>query len=141
MQLTKSEYLQFLHCPKSFWWIKHHPEDYPHGEISGFLQKLIEESIEVKLYVRKYFESRERTVKFQEVFETEDGLYTKIDMLEFNNDGEVVLYDITSSTSVNTDLTDICFQKICVERSGQQIDKPGFPIQKRCIFNTLLFKL
>ena len=123
MQLTKSEYMQFLHCPKSFWWSKCHPEDDPEWESSGFLQKLISESEEVKQHVHKYFKSRKRKVQFQVDFETKDGLFTKIDMLEYKKDGQVVLYDITSANSKKSDLTDICFQKICAERSGQQIDQ------------------
>jgi CRISPR/Cas system-associated exonuclease Cas4 (RecB family) len=128
MILTKTDFIQFLNCPKSLWFLKREPEKYPHGEFSLFLQKLVREGFEVEGYVEKYFEGSDRIVEFQRAFETEDGLYARADALEKTSDGEVVLYEVKSSTSVKTDaaqnhLKDACFQKICAERSGQPIDR------------------
>lgn len=129
MQLTKTDFIQYLNCPKSLWWLKHESESYPHGEFSVFLQKLTREGYEVERYVRQFFEAEEgRAVDFQSVFETEDGSFARVDALERTADGEVILYEVKSSTSVKTDtahnhIKDACFQKICAERAGQKIDR------------------
>ena len=43
MQLTKTDFIQYLHCPKSLWLLKKDPDHYPHGEFSTFIQKLVRE--------------------------------------------------------------------------------------------------
>ena len=92
------------------------------------MKKLTREGYDVERYVRQFFEGEgERTIEFQTVFETDDGLFARADALERASDGEVILYEIKSSTSVKTDIShnhlkDACFQKICAERAGQKID-------------------
>jgi len=129
MQLSKTDFIQYLNCPKSLWALKREPETYPHGEFSVFLQKLTREGYEVERYVRQYFDAiDERAVDFQRVFETDAGLFARADAFEATGSGETILYEIKSSTSVKTDadhnhIKDACFQKICAERSGQKIDR------------------
>lgn len=129
MQLTKTDFIRYLNCSKSLWWLKHQPDAYPHGELSVFLQKLTCEGYEVERYVQQLFETDgSRDVSFQRVFETDDGLYARADALERGSGGEVVLYEIKSSTSVKKDVShnhikDAGFQKICALRAGQQIDR------------------
>jgi hypothetical protein len=129
MQLSKTDFIQYLNCPKSLWLLKHEPEAFPHGEFSVFLQKLTREGYEVESYVRQYFQAeKDHAVDFQKIFETEDGLYARIDALEGTSDGKTILYEIKSSTSVKTDaahnhIKDACFQKICAERAGLRIDR------------------
>ena len=129
MQLTKTDFIQYLNCPKSLWLLKRDPENYPHGEFSAFMQKLVREGYEVERYVRQFFENAgDRSVTFQTVFETEDGLFARADAVELTGNGETVLYEIKSSTSVKTDnqhnhVKDACFQKVCAERAGQGIDR------------------
>lgn len=128
MQLTKTDFIQYLNCPKSLWLLKSAPDEYPHGEFSVFLQKLTREGYEVERYVRLFFErSVGRNVDFQRVFEAADGLYARADALEELGGGGTALYEIKSSTSVKTDdahnhIKDACFQVICAERAGQQIN-------------------
>lgn len=127
MPITKTDFIQYLNCPKSLWLLLNAPDEYPHGEFSVFLQKLTREGYEVELYVRQFFENAEgRAADFQRVFETKDGFFARADALEAVNDG-TVLYEIKSSTRVKTDaahnhLKDACFQVICAERTGQHID-------------------
>jgi len=127
--LTKTDFIQFLNCPKSLWLLKSDPGHYPYGEFSNFMKKLVREGYEVERYVRQYFEgASERDVSFQSGFETDDGLYARIDALEHMSDGTTALYEIKSSTSVKRDnqhnhVKDACFQKICAERAGQSIDR------------------
>lgn len=129
IQLTKTDFIQYLNCPKSLWVLKRDPQNYPHGEFSTFLQKITREGYEVERYVRQFFDGdAERVVNFQRVFETDTGLYARADAIEETADGRVVLYEIKSSTSVKTNaahnhLKDACFQKICAQRAGQTIDE------------------
>ena len=129
MQLTKTDFIQYLHCPKSLWLLKHDPGNYPQDEFSTFMQKLVREGYEVERYVQQFFDSAgDRNVSFQAEFRTDDGLYARVDALENMGDGTTALYEIKSSTSVKTDakhnhIKDACFQKICAERTGQKIDR------------------
>jgi len=128
MTLTKTEFVQYLNCPKSLWLLKRDPSIFPEGEFSAFLQKITREGYEVERYVREFFVAdADRAVSFQRVFETEEGLFARADAFEETADGRFILYEIKSSTSVKTDaahnhLKDACFQKICAQRAGQQID-------------------
>ena len=125
VRLTKTDFIQYLNCPKSLWVLKHDPDNYPHGEFSAFMQKLTREGYEVERYVRQYLESdKGREINFQAVFETDEGLFARADALEHTTDGEVILYEIKSSTRVKTDsshnhIKDACFQKICAEQIGR----------------------
>ena len=127
-QLTKTDFIHYLHCPKSLWLFKNEPTNYPQGEFSTFMQKLVREGYEVERYVRKFFEDADdRDLSFQTEFKTEDGLYARLDAFENLSDGKTALYEIKSSTSVKTDtkhnhIKDTCFQKICAERAGEKID-------------------
>ena len=129
MRLTKTDFVQFLNCQNSLWLLKREPENYPHGEVSVFLKKLTREGYEVEKFVRQYFEGLQgRMVDFQRVFETNEGLYSRAEVIETTDDGNTTLYEVKSSTSVKTDsahnhIKDVCFQKICAERSGQKIDR------------------
>ena len=55
MQLTKTDFIQYLNCSKSLWLLKRDPDNYPYGEFSAFMQKLTREGYEVERYVRQYF--------------------------------------------------------------------------------------
>jgi CRISPR/Cas system-associated exonuclease Cas4 (RecB family) len=127
VQLTKTDFIQYLNCPKSLWLLKVAPDEYPRGEFSVFLQKLVREGYEVERYVRQFFDDHAtRSAEFQSSFETEDGLFARADAMETAN-GKTTLYEVKSSTSVKTAAThnhikDACFQTICAERSGRQID-------------------
>lgn len=128
MHITKTDFIQYLNCPKSLWLLKNDPEKYPREEISEFMQKLIREGYEVERFVQEFFESNGNfEVDFQREFKAEDGLYARTDGFEIRKDGTTALYEIKSSTSVNTDskhnhVKDACFQKICAGRAGQHID-------------------
>ena len=128
MQLTKTDFIQYLNCPESLWLQKRNPDSYPYGEFSTFMQKLVREGYEVERYVRQFFEATDdRDVSFQTEFKTDDGLYARLDAFENLGDVKTALYEIKSSTSVKTDtkhnhIKDACFQKICAERAGQNND-------------------
>ncbi len=129
VQLTKTDFIQYLNCPKSLWVMKNEPDNYPDGEFSSFLQKLTREGYEVEGYVRKYFDETVTTdIDFQSIFDNGDGFFARADVLETTEEGDVILYEIKSSTRVKTSgshnhLKDICFQGICGAKAGVIIDK------------------
>ena len=127
MQLTKTDFIQYLNCPKSLWTLQHEPDNYPYGEFSTFMKKLTREGYDVERYVRQYFEEDGgRTIEFQTVFETDDGLFARADALERASDGQVILYEIKSSTSVKTDIShnhlkDACFHARLLRRRAASV--------------------
>lgn len=127
MELTKTDFVQFLNCPKSLWLRKHAPDEYPKGKFSAFMQKLTREGYEVERQVHDFFKAeQDRNADFQKVFRTDDGLFARADAFE-QTDGSSILYEIKSSTRVKTDaqhnhLKDACFQLIASERSGEAIE-------------------
>ena len=124
MRLTKTDFLRYLHCPKSLWILKREPENDPQGDSSAFDGKRARDGYEIERHVRQLLESTDCTVNFQQVFETGDGLYARADAVERTANGETVLHEIKFSTRVKDNhVRDACFQKICAERAGQQIDR------------------
>ena len=129
MQLNKSDFIQYLNCPKSLWLMLNKPFVYPHGEFSAFQSKLTAEGYEVESYVRAHVSGKPNSddYDFQRIFETDD-LYAKADMVCTNSDGTIDLFEIKSSTSVkdknpHNQLKDAAFQVIVAERCGQKIRK------------------
>ena len=129
MQLSKTNFIHYLNCPKSLWIFKRDSGNYPQGSFSTFLQKLTREGYEVEQHVRDLF-ARDGNcmVEFQKIFDTKDGLFARADVFETTEDGQFLLYEVKSSTSVKTarnhnHLKDACFQKITAERTGQKIDQ------------------
>lgn len=129
MPLTKTDFLHYLNCPKSFWLSKREPDNFPEGEFSAFQEKLVREGQDVEDYFRQFFESAgNHNVGYQVTFESPRCLLARPDGLEVDGDGRVTLYEVKSSTSVKTDtkhnqLKDACFQKICAEQAGQRVDR------------------
>lgn len=99
-QLTKTDFIQYLNCPESLWLLKNKPEDFPKGEFSLFLEKLIKEGYEVEEYAQQLFPNaiklpdfgsaeltkqeidKGNTQFFQATFVTEKGVFARIDILE-----------------------------------------------------------
>jgi hypothetical protein len=145
--LTKTDFIQFLNCPKSLWLLKNKPEIYPFGEFSLFLEKLIEEGYEVEEYAMQLFPNginlgskssiklTRETIKegksdifCQAAFKTEEDVFARIDILEKNEDGSFNIYEIKSSTEVKKNkqhnhIKDACFQKFVAEQVGYKISK------------------
>jgi len=99
-QLTKTNFIQFLNCSKSLWLLKNKPDEFPKGEFSLFLEKLIKEGYEVEEYAKQLFTNginlpefanpeytkteilNGNSVFFQPAFETENNIFARIDILE-----------------------------------------------------------
>lgn len=145
-QLTKTDFIQYLNCPKSLWLLKNTPEDYEKGEMSLFLEKLIVEGYEVEEQAQKLFPNAitlpdfgdpsitkqalndNGTVFFQASFQTDLGAFARMDVLEKLDDGTFHIYEIKSSTSISkkknhNHLKDACFQKYVMTECGYEVSK------------------
>lgn len=146
MILTKTDFKEYLICPKWLWVKKKKPELYVEGEMSLFLEKLIKDGYEVEAFAQKLFPdgveltgskeslisktkefmSKKQTM-FQATFQTEEGLFVKVDVLVFNTEtAKWDLYEIKASSEIKTDLQhnhlkDITFQTITAVESGVDI--------------------
>jgi CRISPR/Cas system-associated exonuclease Cas4 (RecB family) len=128
MQISKTDFIHYLNCPKSLWLLKHRPDRYPYGEFSNYMKKLTAEGYEVEAYVQSLLRSQPdaASYSFQSVFQTQRGLYAKADVISDNGDGTINLYEVKSSTSVknsgqHNQIQDAAFQKIVAEKAGLKI--------------------
>jgi len=145
MILTKTDFIQYLNCPESLWLLKNRPDEYPNGEFSLFLEKLIKEGYEVEEYAKMLFPQgvdiplnasldytlaqleKERFL-FQPSFITESNVFARIDVLEKLDDGRYHIYEVKSSTSIKKDrkhnqIKDASFQKFVLQENGLEISK------------------
>lgn len=148
MQLTKTDFIQYLNCPESLWLLKNRPQVYEEykGEFSLFLEKLIQEGYEVEEYAKQLFYSgfdlpenaslaytkeqlgTANKVFFQPSFITDKGVFARVDVLEKLANGTFHIYEIKSSTSIKKDkkhnhLKDACFQKYVLQECGYTVSK------------------
>ncbi|RYH74444.1 DUF2779 domain-containing protein [Flavobacteriaceae bacterium 144Ye] len=146
MQLTKTNFIQYLHCPESLWLLKNKEGDYPNGEFSLFLEKLIKEGYEVESYAQELFPNGNKlpsfttpeqtsfalkdnnTHYFQPSFQTEKGAFAVIDILEKKDDDTWHIYEVKSSSSIKTDskhnhIKDACFQRYVMTECGYNISQ------------------
>lgn len=128
LQLTKTDFIKFQNCPKSFWLERNKPEVYPHGKFSGYMKKLAQEGYEVEAHFKDLILSRPDHTRFQFQFEftTADGLMAKADAVRHNDDGTIDLFEVKSSTSVKKDakhdqVKDAAFQKVVAEAAGYAV--------------------
>ncbi len=126
MNLTKTDFIQFLNCPKSFWLMRNKPDECPCEELSEYGQKLIKEGYEFESYVTQLIKNLPDTssFEFQKTFETEDGLFARLDIARHNDDGSINIYEIKSSNSVKDEhIYDTAFQAAIVRRLGAKVGK------------------
>ncbi len=128
--LTKTDFIQYLNCPKSLWLKHNRPGDYPEGSFSSFIVKLSAEGYEIESYVKQAFlrHSDAGAYNFQQDFLTSDGLYARCDIVKSNLDGTIDLFEIKSSTSVkdkrsHSHLKDAAFQLVSAQRAGESVGK------------------
>jgi len=147
MHLTKTDFKEYLICPKWLWVKKNKPELAVDGEVSLFLQKLINDGYEVEDFAQQLFpygvelagSSSEllsttqellgkKQTMFQATFETAEGLFAKVDVLAFDPETESWnLYEVKACSSIKTDLQhnhikDVTFQTIVAEKVGVPIN-------------------
>ncbi len=130
MQISKTDFIHYLNCPKSLWLLKHKSDQYPHGEFSDYMKKLTSEGYDVETQAQRLIHSQPdaASYSFQSVFQTRRGLYAKADVIRDNCDGTINLYEVKSSTSVkksgqHNQIKDAAFQKIASEDCGKPVAK------------------
>ncbi len=146
--LTKTDFKEYLICPKWLWVKKKKPELCIEGEMSLFLEKLIKDGYEVEEFAQILFSNGieitgdrqtliaktkdllpKHQTMFQATFQTDRGLFAKADVLTFNNETQKWdLYEIKASSDIKTDLQhnhlkDITFQTITVEDVGVTVGR------------------
>ena len=129
-QISKTDFIQYLNCPKSLWLLKHKPDQYPHGEFSDYAKKIAAEGYEVEANVKELLADQPdaESYAFQSIFQTKRGLYARADVTRDNGDGSINIYEVKSSTSVkkggqHNQIKDAAFQKIASEDCGQPVAK------------------
>ena len=130
MYLSKTDFVHFLRCSKSLWFLKHKPDQYPHGEFTDYMRKITNEGYEVESYVKGLIQSKPDAdlYSFQSEFKTAGGLYARGDVTRENKNGTINIYEVKSSTSIkvsskHNQIKDVTFQKITAEESGLKVDK------------------
>lgn len=144
MKLTKTDFIQYLNCPESLWLSKNKPDEYPNGEFSLFIEKLIKDGYEVEEYAQQLFPEaiklnafgtthatlnalkQESDFFFQTAFETKTGVFARIDVLERLSNNTWHLYEVKSSNEVSTKkkhnhILDACFQKYVLQENGLEV--------------------
>lgn len=124
MQLTKTDFVQFLHCSKSLWLMLNKPDIYPFDEPTDHGQKLIEEGYLFESYVEQLIRSWPNASEFtfQKTYETDNGLFARLDVIRSNSDGSIDIYEIKSSSSVKKEhLADAAFQAVTATRAGAKV--------------------
>jgi len=146
--LSKTDFKEYLICPKWIWLKKIKPEQCVAGEMSLFMEKLIQDGYEIEAYAQQLFPDGinvtgtkevllattkklmvQRKTLFQATFQTEEGLFAKIDVLVFDPESSKWnIYEIKASSEIKTDLQhnhikDIIFQTITVENAGVDVGK------------------
>ncbi len=128
VQISKTDFIHYLNCPKSLWLLKHKPDVYPHGEFSNYAKKIAAEGYEVEEHVQALLSDQPKahTYSFQSIFQTERGLYARADVTRDNGDGTINIYEVKSSTSVkrgarHNQIKDAAFQKIAAEEAGANV--------------------
>ena len=119
--LSKTDYLQFLKCPKSLWLLKNKPALYPESDNSVYEEKLSREGYEFQKLIQDIIIGKNggANVSFEKPFSTKKGLYAIADIVIKNIDGKLDIYEVKSSTKVEkTHLSDAAFQAITVSDMG-----------------------
>jgi hypothetical protein len=126
MALTKSGFLEYLHCPKSYWVKTNRPDEAVWPAPNAFVRMLMEGGYEVEAQARQMTASwlHAQQCEFQVTFVTE-GLEARADLVCRNADGTIDLFEIKSSTSVKGSqgdhVVDAAFQTAVIERAGTTV--------------------
>ncbi|MDG6079030.1 DUF2779 domain-containing protein [Erythrobacter litoralis] len=120
--LTKSGFLDFLHCPTSFWLARRRPDLYVAPAPSEFDRLLMMDGYAVEAAARDMLGAGIDSEAFDFQFDfASDGCLARADAVRRLEDGRIEIYEIKSSTSANDHIQDAAFQRIVAERSGHRV--------------------
>ncbi len=143
-KLSKTDFLEYLQCPKCLWLKKKKPELYVAPVFTGFKKSKFEVGHEVERYARELFPKGillngdfEKLLKdtkeliaskkspiFQATFISNRNLLVKIDVLIYNEQlNSWDIYEVKSSSKIKTDrehnhIKDVTFQKLVLKEIG-----------------------
>jgi hypothetical protein len=139
--LTKSKYLLGLQCLRQVWIHFHEPDKIP--EIDAATQKIFDEGNEVGELVKELFPGgidlptkdfigniqltqgslNEGKPLFEPGFLTEDGLFSRGDILLPTENGWDIIEVKSGSKVKDINVEDVAFQKYCYQKCGLKINK------------------
>ncbi len=122
-KLTKSDFLEYRDCWKSFWLKRNKPGCVNWRALSQYGKLLISDGYAVERVAADYIRTWEDAERyaFQVTFTSTDGLVGRSDAMGERDDGTYDLIEIKSSTGHTQHIVDVCFQVIAAERSGLKI--------------------
>lgn len=126
--LTKSDFLNYKHCEKSFWLSKHKPDVVDRTAPSQFDRLLMQDGYKVEALVKELIQcwpDRHQCL-IQVSFRSYDGLFARAAMIKQIDDNAIDLYEIKASTSLKSSsgqdhVEDAAFQTLVVERAFQSV--------------------
>lgn len=131
MQLTKTDFLEFLACDKALWLSKHDPTKTDWPTPTEFDRLLMADGYAVEDELKRFVSSRADALPFdfQRDFVSPDGLYARADLVIDHGDDGLELWEIKSSTRVKSSTSDhvldATFQTLVAERTGARVKKIG----------------
>jgi hypothetical protein len=124
LTLTKSGFLEYRRCPKSFWLKTNRNDEVDWPAPSAFARMLMRQGYAVEDEAKRLVAGWPDAsgCEFQVSYSAE-GLEARADLIRFLPDGDIDLFEIKSSTSIEDGdyLDDATFQTIVVERSGARV--------------------
>lgn len=123
LPLTKSDFLEFRSCAKSYWLKRHDPGVVDWGAPSAFDRMLMKDGYAIEAEALKWVATWPDAAdcEHQVEFCHNGRLLARVDLLKKHADGSVDLFEIKSSTSPADHIEDICFQKLVVELCGTAV--------------------
>lgn len=127
LKLSKSDFLDFRHCAKSFWLKQNNPGAISWPAPGAFDRMLMKDGYKVEAEAKRLVASwrNNESCTFQRILEDEN-LFARADLVRENPDGSLDIYEIKGSTSLKSasgddHIDDACFQTIVAERAGHTV--------------------
>ena len=64
MHLSKTDFIQYLNCPKSRWLLKHKPKLFTKTPLSNYGEKLAAEGYKVQVLIENYLRGADSEIKY-----------------------------------------------------------------------------
>lgn len=124
-RFTKSDFLAWRDCPKSFWLEQREPDTFRRPPPSPFVRMLMEDGFAVEAEAKTLvaaWPDADRC-RFQQIFDAEQGLHARADLVRDLGERAIDIFEIKASTSLRASdgsdhVLDACFQHIVARRAG-----------------------
>ena len=144
-RISKSQYLKGIQCPKALWFYRHRPDLAPETpetkqqvfdaghEVGRLAQNYFEGGVEItdeyyaidNAIASSHFHIKDgKTIIYEATACSDDGGYSRIDILRKTESGKWDLIEVKQSTDLKDyHQHDMAFQRDAFERGGHLIDK------------------